>query len=152
MRAKTKEEKEMQGTYEPSREGEEAVRYNTYEINPVAPKEWPPNIQKLWMDRCSDLKQSGYLVKAFIAPLRRYCFAVYQAEEAEKHLMEEGFTSIEYGTKGQQYEVPSKWLMVMDNATKIIDKFGSKFGFTPLDIQKIPKIEKDKGAEMSLLK
>jgi phage terminase small subunit len=152
MRAKTKELKEMQGTYEPSKEGIEPVEYGVYERIPTAPDGWPPEAQKIWMDRCSDLKQAGYLVKAMMAPLRRYCFAVYQAEEAEKRLMEEGFTSVEIGTKGQTYEVINKWVLVMDNANKTIDKFGAKFGFTPLDVHKIPKIEKDKGTEMSLLK
>lgn len=151
MRPKTKEEKENQGTYEPSRDVEDPVEYDKYEISPIAPREWPPNIQKLWLDRCNDLKKAGYLVRAFIAPLRRYCFAVLQAEEAEKRLLEEGFTTIEIGGKGQQYEVISKWVMVLDNANKTIDRFGAKFGFSPLDVQKIPIVRKEVN-EQSLLK
>lgn len=152
MRAKPKELKEMQGTYEPSKEGLDPVEYGAYERIPTAPEKWPLEAQKIWMDRCQDLKQSGYLVKAMIAPLRRYCFAVFQAEMAEKHLIDEGFTETKISTEGHPYEATSKWLSVLDNANKTIEKFGSKFGFTPLDIQKIPKIEKDKGAEMSLLR
>ncbi len=151
MRPKTKEEKELQGTFEASREGDDAVEYDKYEISPVAPKEWPPNIQKLWLDRCNDLKRAGYLVKAFIAPLRRYCFAVMQAEKAEEMLLQEGFVTTETGTMGQEYEVVSKWLAVLDNANKTIDKFGSKFGFSPLDVQKIPVVRKEVN-EGSLLK
>lgn len=143
MRAKTQDEKEKQGTFEPSREGEDPVEYDKYEISPIAPREWPPNIQKLWLDRCNDLKKAGYLVKAFIAPLRRYCFAVMQAEKAEQMLLTEGFVTLEIGTKGQTYEVVSKWVMVLDNANKTIDRFGAKFGFTPLDVQKIPIIRKE---------
>jgi phage terminase small subunit len=158
MRAKTKEEKEMQGTYEPSKEGLEPVEYGVYERIPTAPANWPLEAQKIWMDRCADLKQSGYLVKAMIAPLRRYCFAVYQAEFAEKKIMEmndndePSFTETRISTEGHSYEVLSKWIMVLDNATKTMERLGSKFGFTPLDIQKIPKIEKEKATEMSLLK
>lgn len=152
MRAKTKEEKEMQGTFEPSKEGLEPVEYETYERIPTAPAHWPVEAQKIWIDRCQDLKQSGYLVKAMMAPLKRYCFAVYQAEEAERKLIEEGFTSLEEGTKGQQYEVVSKWVMVLDNANKWIEKLGAKFGFTPLDIHKVPAVKKAEGKEMSLLK
>ncbi len=142
----------MQGTYEASREREDAVEFDRYEINPVAPKNWPPQIQKIWSDRCQDLKNTGYLAKAFIPLLRRYCFAILQAEEAEKYLIEEGFTTIETGTEGQQYEVMSKWINVLDNANKTIERIGAKFGFSPLDVQKIPAIAKKEGKEMSLLK
>jgi phage terminase small subunit len=152
MRQKPKEEKEKQGTYEPSKEGLEPVEYETYERIPTAPPDWPVEAQKIWMDRCQDLKISGYLVKAMMAPLRRYCFAVYQAEHAEKMLIYGGFTTLEKGTMGQEYEVVSKWVNVLDNANKVIDRFGAKFGFTPLDVHKIPAIQKKQGSEMSLLK
>jgi P27 family predicted phage terminase small subunit len=152
MRAKTKEDKELQGTYEPSREGQEAVEFDRYAINPVAPKEWPPHIQKIWSDRCQDLKNTGYLAKAFIPLLRRYCFAILQAEEAETHLLRDGFVTYETGTEGQQYEVVSKWVNVLDNANKTIERIGVKFGFSPLDVQKIPAVQKKEGVEMSLLK
>lgn len=152
MRAKTKEEKEMAGTFEPSREGEDAVEYGKYEINPSAPRDWPANIQRIWSDRCRDLKDSGYLAKAFIPLLRRYCFAVLQAEMAEKKLLSEGFVTIEIGTQGQQYEVVSKWVAVLDLANKTIERIGAKFGFSPLDVQKIPAVEKKQAVEMSLLK
>jgi P27 family predicted phage terminase small subunit len=152
MRQISKDQKEIQGTFEASREGEDPVEYSRYEINPSAPKEWPPNIQKIWVDRCNDLKLSGYLAKAFIPLLRRYCFAILQAEEAEKNLLSEGFVTIEKGTMGQQYEVVSKWVQVLDNANKTIERIGAKFGFSPLDVQKIPVIEKKEGKEMSLLK
>lgn len=142
MRPKKQEEKELQGTYEPSREPEESVELAQYEICPPAPSDWPPNIKKIWSDRCTELKHAGYLMKAFMPHLKRYCFAILQAEEAEKMLLETGFISQEIGTKGQVYEVPSKWIQVLDNANKTIDKFGSKFGFTPLDIQKIPVVRK----------
>lgn len=143
MRAKTKEEKEMQGTYEPSKEGLEPVEYEGYERIPRAPQDWPPAAQKIWMDRCADLKSAGYLAKAMMAPLRRYCFAVYMAETAEKMILEDG----EYG-----FITKKQWFFVLSEANKTIDKFGAKFGFTPLDIQKVPVVKKEKSAEMSLLK
>lgn len=141
----------MQGTYEPSKEGLDPVEYDEYERVPTAPKDWPPEIQKIWMDRCYDLKKAGYLVKAFMPPLKRYCFALLQAEEAEKMLLGEGFVTEEIGTNKQVYKIPSKWLAVLDNANKVIDRFGAKFGFTPLDVQKIPVVKKEVNVE-SLLK
>ena len=158
MRAKTKEEKEMQGTYEPSKDPLEAVELAVWDADrmPAAPDGWPPNIQKLWNDRCKDLKGSGYLVKAFIPLLRRYCFAVYQAELAEKTLLSGGefnsFVQEKIGSEGQTYDEVSKWVYVMDNANKTIERLGAKFGFSPLDVQKIPAIGKKEGKEMSLLK
>lgn len=154
MRAKTKEEKEMQGTYEPSKEQPEAIELAAWDADrmPASPEGWPPHIQKVWNDRCKDLKSIGYLTKAFIPLLRRYCFAILQAEEAERHLLSEGFTTIERGTEGQEYEVMSKWINVLDNANKTIERLGAKFGFSPLDVQKIPALQKKEGKEMSLLK
>lgn len=154
MRAKTKEEKEMQGTFEPSKEPLEAVELAEWDAErmPAAPDGWPPHIQKVWNDRCKDLKSTGYLIKAFIPLLRRYCFAILQAEKAESFLLNEGFVVIERGTEGQEYEVMSKWINVLDNANKTIERIGAKFGFSPLDVQKIPAVAKKEGKEMSLLK
>jgi hypothetical protein len=58
----------------------------------------------------------------------------------------------ERGTEGQVYEVMSKWINVLDNANKTIERLGAKFGFSPLDVQKIPAVQKKEGKEMSLLK
>jgi len=152
MRAIPKDQKEIQGTYEPSREGEDVVEFERYHISPVAPKNWPPTIQKIWSERCQDMKSTGYLAKAFITLLRRYCFAILQAELAEEKLLSEGFVTTETGTEGQTYEVISKWVMVLDNANKTIERIGAKLGFSPLDVQKIPAIQKKAGKELSLLK
>lgn len=152
MRVKTKEIKEMQGTFEPSKEIEsiELTEWDGQRL-PAASAEWPPKIQALWNDRCRDLQKAGYLAKAFLTPLRRYCFAVMMAEEAENKLIDEGFVTREVGTKGQEYEVTSKWVAVLSEANKTIDRVGAKFGFTPLDMQKIPVVEKPKET-MSLLR
>jgi P27 family predicted phage terminase small subunit len=154
MRPKTKEEKELQGTFEPSKEPLESVELAEWDAErmPNAPDGWPPHMQKLWNDRCKDLKNTGYLTKAFIPLLRRYCFAILQAEKAEGYLLTDGFVVEERGTEGQVYEVMSKWINVLDNANKTIERIGAKFGFSPLDVQKIPAIQKKEGKEMSLLK
>jgi P27 family predicted phage terminase small subunit len=154
MRPKTKEEKEMQGTFEPSKEPLESVNLGEWdgERLPASPDGWPPPIQKIWNERCRDLKNTGYLTKAFIPLLRRYCFAILQAEKAESYLISEGFVTIERGSEGQEYEVVSKWVNVLDNANKTIERIGAKFGFSPLDVQKIPAVKKAEGREMSLIK
>jgi phage terminase small subunit len=74
------------------------------------------------------------------------------AREAEKSLLEEGFIIEEIGTKGQVYQVPNPMIAVLSEATKVIDKYGAKFGFSPLDVQKIPVVQKKEAKELSLLK
>ncbi len=151
MRAKTQSEKEIQGTFEPSKEPIEGVEYDKYDRLPVVPKGWPPDAAKIWQDTCMLLKNAGYLSKAFIPMLRRYCFAVYQAHEAEKMLLLDGFITESIGTKGQVYQTPSHWIGVLDSANRTIQSIGAKFGFNPTDLVKIPKIKKDE-TEESLLK
>lgn len=152
MRELPKEVKEMQGTYEPSREGLEPVEFDGYERIPTAPREFPPNIQKLWMDRCADLKKAGYLVKAFMPQLLEYCTAAMIADEARRNLISDGYVVEEVGTKGQVYRVPSKWLDIWYKAVGKMESIGAKFGFTPLDAQKIPKAREDDKGAISLLK
>jgi phosphopantetheine adenylyltransferase len=43
-------------------------------------------------------------------------------------------------------------IAVLSEATKVIDKYGAKFGFSPLDVQKIPVVQKKEAKELSLLK
>jgi phage terminase small subunit len=155
MRPKTKEEKEMQGTFEPSKEGLEPIEFESYERNPAAPEGWPLHIQKHWGEVCTALKKAGYLYRVFIPGLRIYCFALLQRDEAEGHLLGmepgDGFVIQKMTTAGMA-SVPSPWVAVLDQANKTIEKFGAKYGLTPLDVQKIPVIQKKAGAEMALIK
>lgn len=146
----------MQDTYEPSKEVLETVEYDKYERLPVVPSGWPPDAGKIWQDTCLLLKNSGYLSKAFMPTLRRYCFAVYQAQVAEKMLLvsESGslaFVKTEVGTEGQTYEVINKWLTVLDSANRTIQQLGAKFGFTPIDAAKVPKVKKVDTSEDNLI-
>lgn len=144
MRRKTQEIKEIQGTFEPSKEveGVDLTEWDGARL-PAADSNWPPRIQVLWNDRCRDLQKAGYLAKAFLTDLRRYCFAVMMAERAEDELSCGGFVFEEEGSQGNTYTVTSKWLTVWNDANKTIDKIGSKFGFSPLAASKIPKVKKD---------
>lgn len=128
----SKEMKKLQGTYEASRDIDtlSLPEWDGKKM-PAAPDGWPYPIKSLWNERCHDLNKSGYLSPAFLALLRRYCFAVYQAQEAETKWIEEGMDS------------KSKWLIVLENATKTMERIGAKFGFTPLDANKIPAKVKD---------
>lgn len=152
MRPISKEQKEIQGTYEASREGEESVQYMKYAINPTAPDEWPAHIQKLWYDRCQDLKEAGYLMKAVIPLLRKYIFYILMADEAEKHLLDEGFIENKMTAEGIPYETISKWVSIHETGAKGMERIGARFGWSPLDVHKIPAVKKDDGKTMTLLK
>jgi len=152
MRQLPKEVKELQGTYEPSREGFDAVQYDQYERVPTPPDDYPPNVQKIWTERCYDLKNAGYLTKAFMPTLRAYCdwWSVYF--QALAMIKNDGFIVSEQGSQGQTKNTLNPAFQVMDKAMKHIESINSKFGFTPLDVQKIPVIRKAEENTQSLLK
>lgn len=152
MRQISKEQKEMQGTLEPSREVE-SMKLEEWDGQrmPAAPAGWDYPMQSFWNDRCKDLKNAGYLAKAVLEPVRRYCVAVKHARDAEASIMEDGYTIEQIGTKGQVYTVKNPMLDVLKDANKEIQYWTARFGFTPLDVQKIPASKKD-DAQMNLLK
>jgi phage terminase small subunit len=144
MQKLTKEQKELQGTYEPSKEGFEPVQYDEYERCPTVPEGLPFEAQGIWRDRCNDLKKAGHLKKANMDALRVYCFAHYTIQRCQKlidELSEEEFLT----TKAQ------KLYNRMNEASKVALNYGAKFGFSPLDSAKIPKIMKEEKT-MTLLK
>jgi P27 family predicted phage terminase small subunit len=152
MRQLPKEVKEIQGTYEASREGFNPVEYDQYERIPAPPKKWPPDVEKIWRERCYDLKNSGYLARAFVPTLEAYCdwWGIYF--DAYNMVKTQGAIIAEEGSQGQMKNVVNPAFQVMDKAMKHIESINSKYGFTPLDIQKIPVIRKAEENVDSLLK
>lgn len=138
MRPKTKEEKEMQGTFEPSREDLAPVSYEGFEKVPNVPSEWPLEAQVIWRDIGNVLKNAGYMTKATVIPMRRLCWAVYMTLVAEEKLLKN----------------PSDltWQKIMDMNNKTVERYCAKFGLTPADLYRVPAIQKKEGKEMSLLK
>jgi P27 family predicted phage terminase small subunit len=151
MRAKTKEEKEFQGTFEPSKEALEPVQLTAYERVPTAPDYFSLEVQKLWMDTCTELKKTGYLMRVFIPQLESYCYAVQRRNEAIEMLNQQGLVITKMTTNASVQAV-NPYLDVLERANKEIVKFGEKYGLTPLDVQKIPAVKKAEGKEMSLFK
>jgi phage terminase small subunit len=153
MRAISQEEKEKQGTYEPSKEID-SLKLPEWDGSkmPAAPSKWPYPIQKLWNERCKDLSAAGYLASAFLPALKEYCYYVLMAEEAREKLDEEGFIENKMTAEGLPYETISKWVSIREIAVKGMERIGARYGFTPLDVQKIPAVKKDDSKTMSLLK
>jgi len=146
MRPKTKEEKEMQGTFEPSKEAPEPMYLSEWdgERLPASPGGWPTSIQSIWNDRCRDLKNTGYLTKAFLPLLRRYCFAILQAEKAESQLISEGFVTFERGSEGQEYEVVSKWVMCWITRIRLSKGLGQSLASPRLMFKRYPQFRRRK--------
>lgn len=145
MLKKTKEEKEMQGTYEPSKEVLEPVKFDSLDKIPNAPDRWTPGAQKMWRTLCGELQKNGYLSAAFLPAFKKYVFAVYLSDLAERKIIENGEEMV-------MSEAGTYWMKVLNEQNKTIIQLGSKFGFTPYDAAKIPKIIQEPGQTMSLLK
>jgi hypothetical protein len=138
MRQIPKEVKEMQGTFEASRDPLSPVSYEVFEKVPNVPSDWPLEAQTVWRDLGNVLKAAGYMTKATVLPMRRLAWAYYRTLEAEKKLIEE--------------PEDGKWEKIMDMNTKTVERLCAKFGLTPADLYRVPAIEKKEGKEMSLFK
>lgn len=138
MRKLTKEQKEIQGTFEPSKEDLSPVSYESFEKVPNVPSAWPIDAQVIWRDLGNVLKVAGYMTKGTVFPMRRLAWAYYRTLEAEKVLIDD--------------PTNSTWEKIMDTNTKAVERLCTKFGLTPADLYRVPAIEKKEGKEMSLLK
>jgi phage terminase small subunit len=152
MRPISKGIKEQQDTYEPSRE-QDSLRLPEWKGSkmPAADDKWPPGIQRLWNERCKDLSKAGYLTSAFLTALKEYCNYVEMADEAMSNLHEHGFIEYKMTAEGIAYEAISKWVTLREIAVKGMERIGARYGFTPLDAQKIPAVQKEENT-LSLLK
>lgn len=137
MRKLPTELKEMQGTFEASREDLAPVSYEVFEKVPNVPSDWPLEAQTVWRDLGNVLKAAGYMTKATVLPMRRLAWAYYRTLLAERKLIEE--------------PEDGKWEKIMDMNTKTVERLCAKFGLTPADLYRVPAIQKKDGAEMSLI-
>jgi phage terminase small subunit len=151
MRKLDIETKLLQGTYQESKQAK-PVGIDNLERSPKPPSGYPPHLQKQWQDRCLDLKNHGYLSKAFIPHLKLYFDWIMIYEDARSALMAEGLTVQMEGSKKQMRVIRNPNLDTMNLAMAWITKISEKFGFSPLDIQKIPPVNIIKQDTNSLLK
>lgn len=137
MRPKTQEEKEMQGTLEPSREKEvQTVEFSQVEKF-ISPKEWPDEAKFIFQDLCGIVRNGGHLTKAVYLGLRSLAEHEYHRRLAEVALIDD--------------PTDSKWLKVMDIRGKAVERGLAKFGMYPADLYRVPQIKKEEKT-MSLLR
>lgn len=86
-----------------------------------------------WRRLAQHLYKLGMLTVIDRAALAAYCQAWGDWVEAEQHLETDGRVLVT--DKGYNYINP--WVSVRNNAVMQMDKFGSKFGYTPSDRSKI---------------
>jgi P27 family predicted phage terminase small subunit len=144
--------KERQGTLEKSRVLPDEVEYDSAPQKIEMPHWWPPDVQKIYQEYIAELRRVKLLFKTDLRVLQRFCFAIYQAQEAEAALVTEGFIVTKYNHKGETYDTTSDWVLILKNANSIIDKYSSKFGFSPVDKTRIALQVAEKKATQSLLK
>lgn len=133
MRAKAKEVKIMQGTFKPSRANLDGLEFELLERNPSVPDGWPLPAQIIWRDVCTWLKSVGYLCKAYVPLIEEYSWAYYRCQVAREKLITEPDST--------------RWEKIMDNNSKKMERLTTKFGFSPMDSQKImPRVEIDSEA------
>jgi hypothetical protein len=130
MRALPQETKEMQGTFEASREGFDPVSYDAFEKAPNVPTEWPIEAQTIWRDVWAVMKSGNYMSKGFVMMVRALCWAVYRRQIAEEKLL--------------KFPADKDWEKIMDTNTKTVERICTKFGFSPVDMYKVPVIKRDK--------
>ena len=135
MRELSKDEKEMRGTFEPSKEIE-SVSFNEV-ARFYAPDGWPEQARAIFLDICRILKPAGYLQNAMYIEIRELAINEHFRRLAEADLI--------------LNREDKKALNRLDVHGKVVRSICKSFGFTPLDVQKIPVVKKEVDGE-SLLK
>jgi P27 family predicted phage terminase small subunit len=120
------------------------VEYSELSKVPPVPEKWPPQAQNYFLLASRELLSKNLLFSTDLPALKRYCFACYQADLAEEKLLDDDFVTEHTNKAKETNTVPSAWLRVLKDANAIIDKFGAKFGFSPVDKMKIAIPEKPK--------
>lgn len=138
MRAKTQEEKEMQGTFEPSKPQIDGVSFNLMEKNPNSPSDWPEEAKEIWQEVCTVLKSVNHLSKAYVPVIEEYSWAVYRCRLAKEKLIAKPDDSF--------------WSKEIELNRKCVERLTVKLGFSPLDSIKVPSKKVGGDSEMSLLK
>ena len=138
MRAKTKETKEMQGTFEASKPQIDPITFELLERNPNAPSDWPDEAKAIWLDVCTFLKGVNHLSKTYVPVIEEYSWAVYRCRLCKRKLISRPDDSY--------------WEKVLENNTKRLERLTVKLGFSPLDSMKVPSRKVGGDSAMSLLK
>src|SRR5687767_13312665 len=108
MRPKTQEEKEIQGTFEPSKPQVDGLSFELLERNPNSPDNWPQEACDIWQEVCTNLKAVNHLTKAYIPIIEEYSWAVYRCRIAKEKLIAKPDDSY--------------WEKVLDTNTKRVER------------------------------
>jgi len=143
MRKLSIEQKQIQGTLKPSREGKDTLTHSELSITPRIPEGWPPETGRIWRSVCTELKRTGYLTRAYLPLITDYCWAVYEQQTARQKLIEEGFTEVALNAKGLPNNKLSVWHDLQERAFKRAVTAGKELGLSPATAYKIPVKKSD---------
>jgi P27 family predicted phage terminase small subunit len=125
MRKLPTEIKEQQGTLEKSRILPGEVTYSRCEAVPEPPETLDTFGEKVWYTAAGELQSRNLLFKTDLPALEVYCVGVSFMRMAAKEIKD--------GTEGSQKTRMGNWFKYWKDSAEIVNKFGSKFGFSPVD-------------------
>jgi len=147
MRKKPTKIKELQGTLEKSRIKTDEVVYSELQTLPAPPSDWPSEAQMIWNRLTKELKSVNLLFNTDLEALKVYAFACYRNNLAMQKINEHGDTILMTNQGGHSYEVVAPWFRIWKETSQVIDKYGAKFGFSPVDKTKIAIGGKEKDTD-----
>jgi phage terminase small subunit len=124
MRKLPTEIKEKQGTLEKSRVLPGEVVYSRCEGIPDPPETLDDFGGKVWFTAAQELHSKNLLFKTDLPALEVYCTGVSFMRMAAKEIKT---------PEGSKKTAMGNWFKYWKDSAEVVNKFGAKFGFSPVD-------------------
>ena len=125
MRKLPTEVKEAQGTLKKSRILEDEVSFSLCDGVPDPPNSLDNYGEAVWNSSATELEQRRLLFKTDLPALETYCTAASFCRMAAKE--------INKGDEGSLKTRMNNWFRIWKDSASVMDKYGAKFGFSPVD-------------------
>lgn len=147
MKKKPIAQLKAEGTYRPDRHADITL-YAALENIPEPPTHFKKekSLVELYTHYAGVLCSRQMLFPEDIGLLHRYCFAIYQAQEAEKAILKDGLTQTHKQDRGAKNEIENVHIKILNSAREAVNRLGAKLGFNLMDKSKIRIITEPKKA------
>lgn len=137
MRKKSTKVKKIQGSYQKCREKKNEMKAKPLDKRPKPPEFLSKIGKKCWNETIELLENQKMLHLIDLPSLTAYVFNVQVSYTLPAEIMKEGVIT-EYTNKAKETNfVKNPKLAVYNEALKMLNLFGSKFGFDPISRAKI---------------
>ncbi len=135
----------LKGTYKKCREKNDKINLKTMEKAPKAPAYLTKSGKKIWKEATELLIKYKMMHQVDLPSLEGYIFNVELCQILPDEIMKEGVLTVHVNRAGESNKIKNPKLAVYNEALRMINLFGSKFGFDPLSRTKIdmPETEED---------